>query len=154
MKRTRNHRGFTILELITTVALAGAAAGIAYPRLATLTNAYRTDLAVRKISGELQKTRFRAIAEQGCFRLVFNSTARTTQPQKLSSGSCSTSGTFVNDGSAKTLTDGVAIAATTNPIFNSRGGIVAGTQSTVTLSNAGSATKTIGVDLTGWIHVD
>jgi Tfp pilus assembly protein FimT len=150
-----DHRanGYTFIETIGALAITLIVGGLGYPKLANLSAAYRLQNGVRIVSSELQLVRFRAVAEGLCLRAVVDSSARTLQPQKLTAGSCATTGTFTNYGPAKPLDDAqvLTIAAAGSPIFTTRGVVVPGTQTTVSVTGA-AGVRNVVVKLSGGVY--
>lgn len=151
----RSQKGFSIIELMVMMTMIILLAKITYPRMATLMGTYRLETAGRNLAAELQKARFRAIAEGTCVKVVFDGAAKTYKFQKLSSGPCTTGGTYVDDGVAKPIesSDSISVSATQSPIFTSRGSLVSGTQTTVTLTGFNSWRHLVAVDVTGRVNV-
>ena len=140
--------GFSLLEIIGVLAIIAIVVTLGYPRLATLSSIYRLEGAARNLAADLQKTRFRAIAEGTRFQVAFDIGARTYQIQKETSP-----GSFANDGSAKPVDDAnsITILATANPIFTPRGG--AQSTSIVTLTARNGAVRLVAVESPGRVHV-
>jgi Tfp pilus assembly protein FimT len=151
----RNVRGYSLIELLGAVALTCFAAALAYPKYISLSAAYRVQYATRAVIMDLQKTRFRAVAEGGCFQVAFTAGSSTYQLKKLSAGSCATTGTFDDDGEPRSFDDTGAVATgfSVSPIFMSRGTLVPGTQATVQLNGVRGGTRQIAVKLSGAVDV-
>jgi prepilin-type N-terminal cleavage/methylation domain-containing protein len=66
--------GFTVIEMVVVLSMLAVVAGTAYPRLVDLVGATRIDADTRAVAAELQRARFRAIAENGRVRVAFSST--------------------------------------------------------------------------------
>lgn len=141
-------RGFSLLELVGVVSIFGILVAFGYPRLSTLAAIYRLEGAARNLAADLQKTRFRAIAEGTRFQVVFDNTAKTYQVQKETA-----SGTFTNDGAAMSVDDArtLTVSASAAPRFNSRGNVE--TVTVVTLIARNGATRLVGIQSTGRIYV-
>ncbi len=139
--------GFSLIELLAVIAIFAIVVVLGYPRLATLSSIYRLEGAARNLAADLQKTRFRAIAEGARFQVVFDNAARTYQIQKEISGS------FTNDGNAKPVDDAnsITLTATANPIFTPRGG--AQSAAIVTLTARNGAARMVAVESPGRVHV-
>jgi Tfp pilus assembly protein FimT len=151
----RSQKGFTMMELMVIITMMMILARITYPRMATLMGTYRLETAGRNLAAELQKARFRAIAESTCYKVVFDGTAKTYKFQKLSTGLCTAAGTYVDDGVAKPIesSNSISVSATQSPIFTSRGSLVTGTQTTITLTGFNSWRHLVAVDITGRVSV-
>lgn len=140
--------GFSFVELLGIMALVAILVAIGYPRLAALSPIYRLEGATRNLAAELQRARFRAIAEGVRFQVVFDGAAKTYQIQKETSP-----GTFVDDEGVKAIEDSnsVAIAATANPIFSTRG--AAQVTAVVTLTASNGAVRLVAVGAPGRVYV-
>jgi prepilin-type N-terminal cleavage/methylation domain-containing protein len=148
----RQH-GFSLLEVVVCVAIAGALLATTYPRLATMVSGARLDGAARTLALELQKTRLRAIAEGKCFQVSFNATARTLQiANKAGVTPCGTTG-FTNDGAARKLDDSgaIAVSATASPVFDTRGN--GSTTAVITLTALDGSVRLAAVNAVGRVNV-
>lgn len=67
-----NIRGFSIVELITAVALIGIVAAIALPRWMSLSPIYSLNNSVRQIQSELHSIKMRAAAEGVPFHMAYS----------------------------------------------------------------------------------
>jgi type II secretion system protein H len=147
-------KGFSLIELLVVITMGGVLLSIAWVRMATLVPIYRLEGAARNLAAELQKARGRAIAEGKCYQVLIDTSAKTYQFR--SKASCTT-GTFASvstDGTrqiddANSLT--IAFSTGDSPVFNSRGTVE--TTAVMTLTNAASAVRTVGVDATGHVYV-
>jgi type II secretion system protein H len=158
MTNTRFSRGavsgFSLIELLVAITIGGVLLSIAWVRMSTLVPIYRLEGAARNLAAELQKARTRAIAEGKCYQVLIDTSAKTYQLR--SKASCTT-GSFASvsiDGvrqidDANSLT--VAFSTGDSPVFNSRGTVE--TTAVMTLTNAASAVRTVGVDATGHVYV-
>ena len=149
-------RGFSLIELVVVIALIGAIAAFAWARLGTLFPIYQLEGAARALALELAKTRARAIAENRCFQVVFDTSAKTFQKQsKTGTASCGTTGFIADskDGAARKIDSSgtLTVAATANPVFETRGSV--STTSAVTLTNTAGASRTVNVTSTGRVYV-
>jgi type II secretion system protein H len=148
-------KGFSLIELLVVITIGGVLLSIAWVRMATLVPIYRLEGAARNLAAELQKARARAIAEGKCYQVLIDTSAKTYQ--LLSKASCTT-GTFtsVSTDAARQIDDAnsLTVAFSTGnpgPVFNSRGTVE--TTAVMTLTNAASAVRTVGVDVTGHVYV-
>jgi prepilin-type N-terminal cleavage/methylation domain-containing protein len=69
---SKANRGYSLIELIATVALAGILAAIALPSWNKLLPAYQLDSSARQIHSELYSIKMRAAAENVGFQLVYS----------------------------------------------------------------------------------
>jgi prepilin-type N-terminal cleavage/methylation domain-containing protein len=67
-----NIRGFSIVELVTAVALMGIVAAIALPSWMRLTPTYSLNNSVRQIQSELHSIKMRAAAEGVAFQMAYS----------------------------------------------------------------------------------
>lgn len=67
-----NNRGFTLMELLVTIALIGVMSAIAYPSIRDLGRGYRIRGAARQVYSDLQMARLGAIREGKSWSLVFS----------------------------------------------------------------------------------
>jgi Tfp pilus assembly protein FimT len=144
------------MEVMVVITMMMILARITYPRMASLMGTYRLETAGRNLAAELQKARFRAIAENTCLKVVFDGTAKTYKFQKLAAGqTCTSAATYNDDGGIKPIdsSNSISVSATQNPIFTARGSLVSGTQSTITLTGFSSWRHLVAVAITGRVSV-
>lgn len=144
--------GFSILELVVTLAIVLIATAMAIPVVKGVIGQYQVNAAVQSVTGIIQGTRYRAIAGGYPFRVVFNAANDTYQVQSDPNNN----GTFANVGNAVTFSN-----SSGTPVINAdltlqfRGN---GAVSTVvgalpmTLTMKGQ-TKTISVGIYGNVNV-
>jgi Tfp pilus assembly protein FimT len=142
-ERTRC-RGATLLEVLTVTAITVTLLAIGVPQMTKLRAPYVLASASRQIATDLQAARLRAIARNTRYRVNFNSAAKTYTLESESSPN-----TFVAEGGAQTLPRGATVTAPSpgNPIFDTRG--MLGSDVTVSVSVAGSGTRTVTVNVLG-----
>ena len=148
--------GMSLIEVLVAITLIGVIAAFTWPRLPTLFPIYQLEAAARTLALELAKTRARAIAENRCFQVVFDTSAKTFQKQsKAGTPSCGTTGFAADskDGAARNIDSSgtITVSATANPVFETRGSV--STTSVVTLTNTAGASKTVNVTPTGRVYV-
>ncbi|HXB20416.1 MAG TPA: GspH/FimT family pseudopilin [Candidatus Solibacter sp.] len=147
-------RGFSLIELLVTMAIVLIATAIAIPLVGNAVTQYRLKSAVVSATGAIQTSRYRAISSGYPYRVVFNSTNVTYQVQS-DPGS---SGTWGNVGGAVPLSTATPITMTLNQDttlnFKPNGAVTAttgamnftlgltGKTETITVSNYGSITVT------------
>jgi type II secretion system protein H len=143
--RSGGAAGFSLIELMVAIIIAGIIASMVWLRLSYLAPRYRLAGAARDLMAELQKARGRAIAEGRCFQVVFSNANTTYQVNsKSGSASCGTTGYSADtlEPVQKSVGDGGAIgieksgSSGTDPdsvVFNPRGGVE--TTSTIRVFN-------------------
>src|SRR5438445_9543888 len=75
-------RGFSLVELLVTVAIIMITAAIVGPAVKNSYDVYQFRSAVASTSGAIRSARYQAIAQGSSYRLVFDSVAATYQLQK------------------------------------------------------------------------
>ncbi len=149
-------RGFTLLELAVVLIVAGILVAVTWPRLGPLLDHYRLDGAARRLMADIQKVRFRAIAEGKCFQVKFDSPvpAKSFQVRKSSASSSNcNAATFDLIETARKVddVDSLTVASTANIVFTPRG--VVDTVSTITLTSKFTRTRQVIVTSTGRIRI-
>ena len=140
MRRTNNRSvvGFTVVELIVSIAVAMILAGIAIPNFLSWLPGLRLSGAALQIATDLQLARMKAITQNTSYTVSFNISAGTY--------------TYGTDSrSLKALYPGITIASVSpsNPVFSPRGTASA---ITITISN-GSMQKLVCVKAVGRVNV-
>jgi prepilin-type N-terminal cleavage/methylation domain-containing protein len=135
-------KGFSAIELMVVVAIAGILLAVAWARVSVLAPIYRLEGTARRVAIELQKAHGRAIAENRCYQVSF--TATTYQVASLAGTSpCPTAG--YPAGTAIQIDDANAItaSATKNPVFRPTGRLETATGSVITFTNRVGAVRTV-----------
>jgi prepilin-type N-terminal cleavage/methylation domain-containing protein len=133
-------KGFTMIELMAAIGVAGILMAIAIPRLLSVLPGLRLNDAARQVATDLHLARMRAIAQNNSNTVTFNS---STGIYTFTLGNESID--------IDQLYQGITFSAVTaNPVFTSRG--TASTVATITLSN-GSATKQVEVTAAGRVRI-
>ena len=139
---TKDRRGFTLIEMMACLGIAGLLMLIAIPAFRTTLPALRLNDAARQIATELQQVRMKAIAQSIPHQISFSTSTYVIQ---RCNGSCA------NDGGNMTIPEGITITPPgTAPQFQTRGTVPALT--TIRLSN-GSANKWVCVTVIGRIKI-
>src|SRR5260370_21171982 len=73
--------GFTMLEMVITVAIIMVLATLAVPLLRDVSASLRFRGAVQAVTGAIQSTRYQAIYQGYSYQVVFDATAKTYQVQ-------------------------------------------------------------------------
>jgi prepilin-type N-terminal cleavage/methylation domain-containing protein len=146
--------GFSLLELVITLAVGLILAGMALPAIRTSIQYFRVRSAVSTITGAIQSTRYRAIFDGCPYNITLNSTSNTFQVGSESNGGNGCAAAFTNVGS--TVPFGVtAITLNQNVTLQFKpSGIVTATTGTTTFSLAyGATTKTVAISNYGNVNV-
>lgn len=181
-ERLTNRTGLTLLEVITSLAIAGVLVAAAVPAFLESIQAYRFNAAVRQVAGDIQMARSLAITTGGCYGLHSGSDPLVNRPNqyRLERGNCNGTGwptpTDTPATNSNVITGWVDVnqdfpgvtldsmrdnaSVTVNGvIFNSRGAsvnpFVAGLihPITITVTNTPGATRSIQVRSTGSVRV-
>lgn len=125
--------GFTLIELIITVAVIGILAGIGFPSIMKWVPNYKIKAAAQELNGNMQKARLDAIKTNSKVSATFV----TVSPCTAAGGG---SYTFTNDESAQVLasvsfSNGLCLSAGTVNGFDPRG-LPKGATGSVTLEHA------------------
>ena len=143
--------GFSLIEVLVVIAIAGAILGIAWVRMSTLVPIYRLEGAARSLAAEIQRARERAIAESKCFQVSVDTSQKTYQLQWSNDPSCTS---FPNSEGAKSIDDAgtLTVAKTADPVFVPRGTVTTGAH--VTLTNSAGAVRAVYITQpTGRVYV-
>jgi len=152
--------GFSLIELMVVIAIAGILLTVTWARISTLVPIYRLEGAARALAAEIQRARGRAITENKCFMVHVNTVAKTYQLQNKAVATlpCGTTGFSADaaDG-AKKIDDAnsltVAFSAGSNPVFNPRGTLETSPAPVIALQNSANAFRSVYVQPTGRINV-
>jgi type IV fimbrial biogenesis protein FimT len=92
--------GYSLVEMVVTVAVILVITGIAIPLVMNVTAAYRLRSAVAAVTGTIQSTRYQAIYQGYSYQVVFDSTAKTYQVQSKPPCASPCVATYSNVGNA------------------------------------------------------
>ena len=158
-------KGFSLIELLVAITIGGVLLSIAWVRMSTLVPIYQLEGAARAVAAEIQKVRGRAIAENKCFMVSFDTSAKTYLVQsKTGAPTCGTASytTDSSEPSAQKIdpNGGIQIdngsgGAPTNAVLNPRGNpeSVSNAYPVIRLTNSAGATRTVFVQSTGRVNV-
>lgn len=144
--------GFSVMELLVVLTILAIVTTIAWPRLAGLSPKARLDGAARSLAAEIQRARFRSIAEGSRYRVTIDTGARTV---RVCREPVSGSGNFTACDGARAIDDAgsIAVAATpsANATFNSRGICESPIQLTLTAQTG--EVRRVGLRSSGNVYV-
>src|SRR5882762_932572 len=148
-------RGFTIVELLVTMAVGMILAAFAVPHLQSAMNFFRLRSAASSVTGAIQSTRFQAIFHGCPYALAFNNAAMTYQVSAQQPGAGGCAAGFTNVGAAIPITNAASVTLNQNVTFQFRpGGLTQTTVGVPTLILDAHGTKeTIAVSTYGNITV-
>lgn len=143
--------GFTVLELIIVIAIAGVLTAIAVPNFLTYQHSYRLNGALSSLRGDLYGAKMLAIKRGVQYRVVFAAGGYQIQRGNLSAGSTAYTTEITRNFADEYPGVTVDTSATANPVFSPRG---TSTLVTITLQNTQNKTRTITTSLAGRIKVE
>ncbi len=142
--------GFTLLEILVTMAILTILGAFAVPQWGNLLSKYRLDSAARQVATELHGAKNRAMAQYRRVKLVFDSPTTYTIQKEQNPGE----GDYTAISGSKSLPLGITVIEFNNtptPVFQTRGNASPG--ATITLTNSKNETKEVVVALTGRIEI-
>lgn len=142
MKIRRNQYGFTLIELMAAIGVAGLLMAIATPIFTKTLPGLRLNDAARQIATDLQQVRMRAVAQSIPYQIAFGTATYVVQ-------NCN--GTCADVGGNMALPQGITITPPSSaPQFQPRGTVT--TAATIRVSN-GTTNKWVCVKIVGRINV-
>jgi prepilin-type N-terminal cleavage/methylation domain-containing protein len=142
MKVHEDEFGFTLIEMMAAIGVAGILMAIAIPFFTKTLPGLRLTDATRQVATDLQQVRMRAIAQSIPHQISFSTTTYIIQ-------SCN--GSCVNVGGNVALPEGISVTPpSTAPQFQPRGTVTAA--ATIKLSN-GTTNKWVCVKIIGRVNV-
>jgi type IV fimbrial biogenesis protein FimT len=137
-------RGFTLVEILVTIALIGIISAIAIPDWGTLLPTFRLNGATRQIQSELHRIKMKAVTENVNFQLVYSENGQTYQVKRNGA-----------ELETKSLPEGIKLRTATSPLtleFTPRGTPSSAGTVTVKLCNTKGEGKNVVVRATGRIR--
>jgi len=98
-----NARGFSLAEMLVTLAIILITSAIVGPAVKNSYEVYKFRAAVTSTSGAIRSARYQAMAQGVSYRLAFNHTAGTYQVTQSAATDPSGTGAFTNVGSAQLM---------------------------------------------------
>jgi Tfp pilus assembly protein FimT len=144
-RRTRAAGGWSLIELICTMAVAAALLMLAVPSYNGMRGPYALRQASQQIAGEFQKARMRSIARNARHRFTYDTATRSYLMQReVATNSWTTE-------SASQLPSGVTVGTLGSPpVFDTRGMLNA--PLTITVSVQGHpVTRTLDINVLGHV---
>ncbi|MGH7874905.1 MAG: GspH/FimT family pseudopilin [Candidatus Binatia bacterium] len=142
MKFCRDRAGFTLIEMMAGIGVAGLLMAIAMPVFTKTLPGLRLNDAARQVATDLQQVRMRAVAQSIPYQIAFSTTTYVVQ-------NCN--GTCADVGGNMALPEGITITPpSTAPQFQPRGTVTAA--STIRISN-GTTNKWVCVKIVGRVNI-
>jgi prepilin-type N-terminal cleavage/methylation domain-containing protein len=143
----RATRGYSIIEMLTAMALSTILLMVAVPRFVQLKGPYVLRQTTQQIAAEFQKTRMRAIARNQRYRFQYASTNQTYTIQREQAP-----GSWVTESTGQLPTGATITMPGTTPIFDTRGMLNQTAAIPVTVSGY-SSTKTVTINVLGNVTI-
>jgi len=141
--------GFTLIELIVTMAIGLILTLVAIPIVNSVYQSYRVNAAISAVTGAIQTTRYQAISAGYPFQVVFSKANSNYQVKSDQNRT----GVFTNVGNPIPLSTAAVLAQDTTLLFHPGGLITATVGSTTLTLNAPHKIETITVSTYGNISV-
>jgi type IV fimbrial biogenesis protein FimT len=143
-------RGFTLVELIISIAIAAIIMAILAPQLQKMMTRNRLNGAARQIVNDLMNSRMKASSQNNRFRVIFLDNHRyMIHDDDNNNNSVDTGEATITKDIASSYRD-VTFSSTANPIFYPRG---TSWGTTITVSNS-IGSKTVSVSTAGRVKID
>ncbi len=142
-------RGFTLVEILVTIAIFAILAAIAIPNWGTLVPGFRLNSAARQVATEQQAARNRAMAQYRRIKVVFDTATTYSVEREENPGV----GDYAVISGPKSLPSGITATFDGTPVFQTRGNIDPAATITITLTNSKGATTRVVVSSTGLVDI-
>jgi len=146
----KRESGFTLTELMVTIAVFGILASIAIPTFMSLMPGMRLNGAARQVMGDLMAARMKAVKENNRFRVFFIDNHQYKILDDDNNNNAENAGEWTQTKDIQNEYHDVTFSSTANPIYYPRG-TAYGT--TITLTNS-SGSKTVKVAITGRVKIE
>ncbi|MCK9274453.1 MAG: GspH/FimT family protein [Syntrophales bacterium] len=152
---THGKRGFTLIELVIVLLLAGIMAAIAAPSFNTYMKNSRLNGAARIVMTDLMFARGLAASENNLVRVFFvNSRTYKILDDDNGDGMQNNSELYVRTRDIRNEYHDVSISSNVSPLTFQPNGTVSGSTASITLNNAEGDTKKITVSLPGRVKIN
>jgi type IV fimbrial biogenesis protein FimT len=144
----RRERGFSLLDIMVTTAVAGTLTAVAMPNLSSALQSHRLTASLRKAVGCIRVARSAAITRNQQSRITLSADSRTLTVE-VNSG-----GTWTSVGTPGVLDSGVTVSSVSPSgglVFTGQGTVA--NQVTVTVQNAVGGSRQVTVSLLGAVQV-
>jgi prepilin-type N-terminal cleavage/methylation domain-containing protein len=149
--RFRNDQGFTLGELMATLALFSIVAAIAVPSYLSAQPGMRLNGGAREVLGKLMWARSKAVGENSTYAVTFPTNHSLQIFNDTNGNGSADAGEWSQTIDFQTDYSGVTLSKSgSDPTFNGRG--TAAGSTTITVSN-GSSSKTVTVSATGNVKI-
>jgi len=139
--------GFTLLEILVSIAIFSVLAAIAVPMWGTLVPGYQLNSAARQVATEFQSARNRAMSNYRRVRVVFVTATTYNVEREQNPGAAD----YVLISGPKGLPSGITAVSDATPVFQTRGDASPG--AIITLTNSKGETKKVATSPVGRVEI-
>ena len=149
--RLRDDRGFTLGEMMATLALFSIVAAIAVPSYLSMQPGLRLNGGAREVLGKLMWARSKAVGQNSTYAVTFPTSTSLQIFNDTNGNGSADAGEWSQTIDLQTDYSGITLSRSgSDPTFNGRG--TAAGSTTITVSN-GSSSKTVTVSATGNVKI-